>query len=160
MNVPLDWLLSGAPWVQYRTRLDLLGETERSKDVKAARQAMLDHPQVQALISELRDWPGPPLTRHNDASHLLHKLVFLADLGVRATDPGVDRIVDRVLDHPSAEGVFQVKVNIADAFRRHGPGSIRVDVVRCAVDRVCAEQNGREGSAGESGGETSGEPAA
>ena len=48
MNVPLDWLLSGPPWVQYRTRLDLLGETERSKDVKAARQAMLDHPQVQA----------------------------------------------------------------------------------------------------------------
>jgi hypothetical protein len=116
MDAPLDWLLNDTPWVQYRTRLDLLGETERSKDVKAARQAMLDHPQVQAMMSELRDWPGPPLTRHNDASHLLHKLVFIADLGLRATDPGVEPIVDRVLDHTSAEEVFQVKVNIPTHF--------------------------------------------
>src|SRR5512139_2868006 len=116
MNVPLEWLLNGSPCVQYRTRLDLLGETERSKDVKAARQAMLDHPQVQALIGELRDWPGPTLNRHNDASHPLHKLIFLADLGLRASDPGVDRIVEQVLDHQSAEGVFQVKVNIPTHF--------------------------------------------
>lgn len=116
MNEALDWLLTDAPWVQYRARLDLLGETERSKDVKAARRAMLDHPQVQALVSELRGWPGPPLTRHNDASHLLHKLVFIADLGLRATDPGVEQIVARVLDHQAADDVFQVKVNIPTRF--------------------------------------------
>ena len=116
MNELIDWLLSSSPWVKYRTRLDLLGETERSKDVKAARQAMLDHPQVKALIAELREWPGPALNRHNDASHLLHKLVFIADLGLRATDPGVDRIADRVLAHQSAEGAFQVKVNIPTHF--------------------------------------------
>jgi hypothetical protein len=116
MNLPLDWLLNDKPWVQYRARLDLLGETERSKDVKAARQAMLDHPQVQALLGELREWPGPTLTRHNDATHLLHKLVFIADLGLRVTDPGVAPIVDRVLTHQSAEGVFQVKVNIPAHF--------------------------------------------
>jgi hypothetical protein len=116
MNVAAAWLLNSPPWVQYRARLDLLGETERSKDVKVARQAMLDHPQVQALISELREWPGPTLTRHNDATHLLHKLVFIADLGLRATDPGVEPIVGRVLDHQAAEGVFQVKVNIPTHF--------------------------------------------
>jgi hypothetical protein len=116
MNDSIDWLLSGPPWAQYRTRLDLLGQSERHPEVKAARQAMLNHPQVQALLGELAEWPGPVLTRHNDASHLLHRLVFIADLGVRATDPGVERIVDRVLDHTSAEGVFQVKVNIAPHF--------------------------------------------
>ena len=116
MNEPIDWLLDSPPWVKYRTRLDLLGEAERGKDVKAARQAMLDHPPVQALVSELRDWPGPTLTRHNDASHLLHKLVFIADLGLRVNDPGVDRIVDRVLDHQSTAGAFQVKVNIPTHF--------------------------------------------
>jgi len=116
MKVLPGWLLTNKPWVQYRTRLDLLDETERSQDVKAARQAMLDHPQVTALIGELRDWPGPPLTRHNDASHLLHKLAFIADLGLRATDPGVEQIVDRVLNHQAVEGVFQVKVNIPAHF--------------------------------------------
>jgi hypothetical protein len=116
MNEPIDWLLSSLPWAQYRARLDLLDETERSKEVKAARQALLDHPQVQTLVSELRAWPGPTLSRHNDAGHLLHKLVFIADLGLCATDPGVDRIVARVLDQQAAEGVFQVKVNIPARF--------------------------------------------
>ncbi|CAG0929337.1 hypothetical protein TFLX_01264 [Thermoflexales bacterium] len=116
MPIPREWLLSSLPWVQYRTRLDLLGETERGKAVKATRQAMLDHPQVQALVKDLRAWPGPTLTRHNDANHLLHKLVFSADLGLRATDPGVEQIVDRVLNHQAAEGVFQVKVNIPTHF--------------------------------------------
>lgn len=116
MNGSIDWLLSGSPWVQYRARLDLLGQSERSPEVKAARQAMLAHPQVQALLGELAEWPGPVLTRHNDASHLLHKLVFIADLGLRATDPGVAPIVERVLAHQAAEGVFQVKVNIALRF--------------------------------------------
>lgn len=116
MNEPIDWLLNSSPWVQYRTRLDLLGETDRSKEVKAARQAMLDHPQVQALVSELCEWPGSTLTRHNDASHLLHRLVFIADLGLRATDPGVEPIVDRVLAHQAAEGMFQVRVNIPAHF--------------------------------------------
>lgn len=116
MNAPIDWLLNGPPWAQYRTRLDLLGESNRSAKVTAARQAMLDHPQVQTLLRELADWPGPALNRHNDASHLLHKLVFIADLGLRVTDPGVDRIVERVLDHQSAEGAFQVLVNIPTHF--------------------------------------------
>ena len=116
MSEPIDWLLSSAPWVQYRTRLDLLGESNRSAKVIAARQAMFDHPQVRALLSELADWPGPALNRHNDASHLLHKLVFIADLGLRMTDPGVNRIVDQVLGHQSAEGAFQVLVNIPTHF--------------------------------------------
>jgi hypothetical protein len=116
MAVPLDWLLNDKPWVEYRARLDLLGETERNKDVKVARQAMLDHPQVQALVGELQQWPGLTLNRHNDATHLLHKLVFIADLGLRATDPGVEHIVDRVLEHQAVEGVFQVKVNIPTHF--------------------------------------------
>jgi len=31
MNAPLDWLLSTIPWVNYHTRLDLLGETDAAK---------------------------------------------------------------------------------------------------------------------------------
>jgi hypothetical protein len=63
----IDWLLQGPPWIQYRTRLDLLGQSESEADVIAARQAMLSHPQVQILLSELKAWPGPALKRHNDA---------------------------------------------------------------------------------------------
>ena len=28
MDAPIDWLLEGEPWVVYRTRRDLLGQSE------------------------------------------------------------------------------------------------------------------------------------
>ena len=40
MSQLTDWLLSGPPWVQYRTRLDLLDEPEDAPQVIAARQAI------------------------------------------------------------------------------------------------------------------------
>ena len=74
----IDWLLAGPPWVQYRTRLDLLDQPEDHPQVVEARQAMLAHAQVRGLLKELRGWPGPALSSHKSAGHLLHKLVFLA----------------------------------------------------------------------------------
>ena len=112
MSELVSWLLRGSPWVQYRTRIDLLGQTEDSSEVQAAREAMLAHPQIQDLVSELQEWPGQILKSHKDAKHPLHKLTFLADLGLRSGDVGVQRIVDRILAHQSSEGPFQVLVNI------------------------------------------------
>ncbi len=120
MTNVVDWLLAGEPWVEYRARVDLLRQPEDESQVVTARQAMLAHPQIQALLTELAAWPGPPLKRHNDASHLLHKLAFVADLGLRVGDPGVDDIVARVLAHQSAQGPFQVVVNIPTHFGGRG----------------------------------------
>ncbi len=107
------WLLSsGEPWVRYRTLLDLLDRPADDPEVTAARAEMLAHPQVQALVAELRDWPGPPLKRHNDAKHPLHKLAVLADFGLRADDPGLGEVVERVLSHQSPEGAFTITVQI------------------------------------------------
>ncbi|MFC2069288.1 hypothetical protein ACFLTP_09845 [Chloroflexota bacterium] len=113
MDKLIGWLLEGPPWVQYRTRLELLGQPEDNKGVSIARQAMLKHPQIKALLTELSGWPGKPLMRHNDASHLIHKLVFIADSGVKSSDPGVLKIVKRILDCRSNDGVFQVLANIS-----------------------------------------------
>ncbi len=120
MNDVVSWLLEGEPWVEYRTRVDLLHQFEDAPEVVAAREAMVTHPKVRDLLTELAAWPGPPLKRHNDAKHLLHKLAFVADLGLRVTDPGVDAIVERVLNHQSAEGPFQIVVNIPAHFGGSG----------------------------------------
>ena len=111
-----DWLLQGPPWVQYRTRVDLLNQPENDPQVSAARRTMVAHPLVQSLLTELAEWPGAPLKRHNDASHLLHKLAFVADLGFRADDPGIAQIVNRVFSHQSRDGPFQVLMNIPTHF--------------------------------------------
>jgi hypothetical protein len=111
-----SWLLTGPPWVQYRTRIDLLDENPDSFEVQNARQEMLDHPQVQKLLDDLGMWPDPPLKRHNDANHPLHKLSLLADFGVVATDPGMDPILERVLANQSPEGPFQIVMNLHPRF--------------------------------------------
>ena len=116
LDVPLDWLLDGEPWVVYRVRVDLLEQSDADLDVQAARQAMLANAQLQGLVQELATWPGGPITNHKAAGQPLHKLTFLADLGLRADDPGVQPIINRLLAHRSAEGPLQVLVNIPVPF--------------------------------------------
>ncbi len=116
MDALTQWLLKGPAWVQYRARLDLLRQSEKTSDVRQARRALLADPQVQGLLDELAKWPGETLTNHKSAGHLLHKLVFVADLGLRSDDPGVDKVIQRILQHQSAKGPFQVRMNIPTHF--------------------------------------------
>ena len=117
MNRLTEWLLRGPPWVQYRTRLDLLGQAAGEPQVRAARQSMIAHSQVQTLVAELAEWPGEqPLKRHNDASHSLHKLSVLADFGLCADDPGMGSVLEMVMAHQSPEGAFQTLLNVPKTF--------------------------------------------
>ena len=120
MDIPLDWLLEGDPWVVYRTRRDLLNEPEEAPAVAAARQQMLASPLVQGLLAELAAWPGQPLASHKSASQLFHKLTLIADLGLQASDPGVAAVVERILAHQSEEGPFQLPTNIGAAYGGSG----------------------------------------
>jgi hypothetical protein len=104
----IKWLLEGPPWVRYSTLVDLLEKVQDSPEANTARREMLEDSAVKGLLAALPDWPGEPLQRHNDASHLLHKLVFIADLGIRVNDPGMERITQTILDLQSAEGAFQI----------------------------------------------------
>ncbi|HIC93820.1 MAG TPA: hypothetical protein EYP09_06180 [Anaerolineae bacterium] len=113
----ISWLLSeGVPWARYRTLVDLLDRPQDDPEVRAARAKILAHPQVQALIVETATWPGYPLKRRNDAKHLLHKLAVLADFGLRADDPGMDKAIAAVMAHQSPEGAFQTLVNIPERY--------------------------------------------
>ncbi len=116
MDETIAWLLEGPAWIEHRARIDLLGQAESDPQVVAARRAMLADPQIQALIAILRDWPVRPINSHKSAGHPLHQLTFLADIGLRAEDPGMDEIVTRVLDHASPQGPFGVVGNVPKAF--------------------------------------------
>ena len=117
MTEPIQWLLeSNEPWTRYRTLVDLLDRPEDASEVQAARDEMLAHPQVQALVAEAATWPGHPLKRHNDASHPIYKVSTLADFGVRADDPGMDEVVATVMAHQSPEGAFQTLMNIPERY--------------------------------------------
>lgn len=113
----LPWLLaSGEPWTCYRALVDLAGRSEDDAEVRAARHAMLTHPQVKTLRESLITWGEQPLTRHNDASHPLYALSTLADFGVRVSDRGVKSRLRSILAHQAQEGAFLSPLKVSAAF--------------------------------------------
>jgi len=110
------WLLEGEPWVKYRTYIDLLHQPESDPQVAEARRTILAHPKVQNLITELAEWPGAVLNNHKNAGHPIHRLTFLADVGLTANDPGMGDIINRIMGRQSPEGPFQVLMNIPTHF--------------------------------------------
>jgi hypothetical protein len=116
----IEWLLEGEPWVEYRTRVDLLCQSESNLKVAHTRKEMINHPKVQSLLEELKDWPGTVISSHKSAGQPFHKLSFVADLGLRKGDPYIDEIVGKVFEHKSAEGPFQLPTNIPKHFGGSG----------------------------------------
>ena len=116
MDDRIDWLLtSDEPWTRYRTLVDLCVLPGSSAEVEAARDEMLNHPQVKLLIEDASGWPGYALTRHNDAKHPIYKLSTLADFGLKVKDEGLREVVEAVLSHQSPEGAFESQIMIPKA---------------------------------------------
>jgi hypothetical protein len=115
----IEWLLQGEAWVEYRTRVDLLGQKEDDSQVRAARKKMMADPRIKSLLAELTDWPGEVLNSHRSASQPFHKLEFIADLGLNINDAAVKKIVKKVMAHQSKQGPFQLPTNVP----RHFGGS-------------------------------------
>jgi hypothetical protein len=97
-----------------------LGQSEDDPQVQSARQGMLANSQIRNLLAELSLWPGKVISSHKSAGQPFHKLTFLADLGLKAGDFGVDVIISRILEHQSQEGPFQLSANIPTHFGGSG----------------------------------------
>ena len=108
MDSLIDWLLKGDPWVEYRTRVDLIGQSENESDVICARKEMINHPKIQTILKELKNWPGQVLSSHKSAKQPFHKLSFIADMGLKKGDPFIDNIIEKIFEHQSDEGPFQL----------------------------------------------------
>jgi len=116
----VEWLLQGEPWIEYRTRVDLLEQRMTDPQVIAARKAMIADPKIKTLLAELTDWPGTVLNSHRSASQSFHKLAFIADLGLNVNDLPVKKIIAKVMEHRSDQGPFQLPMNIPTHFGGSG----------------------------------------
>lgn len=116
MDQRVNWLLSSSPQVEYRTRLDILHQSETDQLVIAARKSMLENPMIKDLLKEITNWPGTILVSHKSAGHSLHKLVFLADLGLTIDDSGMQELISRVMKHQEPDGPFEMLTNIPTHF--------------------------------------------
>jgi hypothetical protein len=68
----------------------------------------------------LNEWSNTIMKNHKDSNHPIHKLAFIADIGMNSNDIGVKDILDKVYSHQSKEGVFQVLANIPVHFGGSG----------------------------------------
>ncbi|MHB1153152.1 MAG: hypothetical protein ACYCWE_19680 [Eubacteriales bacterium] len=116
MNELTDRLLNAKPWTEYGTRLYLLNQDKNDKEVLEAKKKILAHPLIQNMISEFDHWEDEIVSSHKSAGLLLHKLAFLADIGLTAEDPGIENIISVILKHRTEEGIIKVPVNISAHF--------------------------------------------
>jgi hypothetical protein len=119
----INWLLKGEPYIEYRTRIDLLGENEDDPKVSAAKKKMSEDPKIQQLIAELKNWPGTVLNSHKSASQPFHKLSFIADIGLTKNDSGISLVAKKIFEHQSDEGPFQLPTNVPKHFGGSGQDS-------------------------------------
>ena len=112
MNRAFEWLLKSEPWVEYRTSVDLLNLPEEDCTVIDARRHMLDHPQIQGLLDDVSGWPEQIVNSHKNATLPLHKLAFLADLGLTHQDSQIGNVIELICQHMDTNGVPQVLMNI------------------------------------------------
>ena len=120
MNNVISYLLTSSPWVAYRTRVDLLDQSEDHPEVQKIREEMLVHPQIRGLINSLSHGLEVVLNSHKNARHPLHIMTFLADIGCRMGDERIDGLVHQILEHQSTQGPFQVLMNIPQHFGGSG----------------------------------------
>jgi hypothetical protein len=107
-----DWLLKSDPWTEYRTRIDLLDQPNDTPAVVNAFKRMADHPRIESIINDLINWPGQVLSSHKSASQSFHKLSFIADLGFKHSDNKIQRVINKIFEHKSDDGIFQLPMNI------------------------------------------------
>ena len=104
----LRWLLNSDPWIEYSTRTELLGQSESDPGVADARKRMVQSPALSGIVEELKNWPGQVLNSHKSARQPFHKISFIAELGFNASDPGIDVIVRKMLEHVSEDGIIKL----------------------------------------------------
>ena len=106
------------PWIKYNLRR--IQGKESTKEYKE----LVQNPRIQALIDECVTWPNPPLKRHNDAGHPIHKIELLADFGLDTRDEWIKAISNLILEHRSEDGLFQSKLEIPERWGGKGTGEI------------------------------------
>ena len=110
-----DLAESPVSYVAYNAMRELCDSRSQSAKVR-----LLADPAVEALVEELRAWPGPRISSHRSASQFFHKLNFLADIGMGIEDPGIKTITDKILEMLDGNGVPFIAMDIPAAFGGKG----------------------------------------
>ena len=87
------------------------------------------------IVKDLKQWPGKLMKNHKDSNHPIHKLAFLADIGVQVNDSDdISYIIEKIKENKSDENVFQVLINIPKHFG--GTGENQLSWIICDAPTI------------------------
>lgn len=101
------------PWTRYNTLKELMRREPADPELLSARKEMLNHPLVRELQEKASDWFSGSATRHNDPKLSHYYLSVLAEIGVKADDPGMEELLARVTAH-QYEGLPAIRQNLPE----------------------------------------------
>lgn len=102
------------PWVQYQW--NKIFNSENDDLIKQSKELLLKSKEVQDTFKLIEDWPEPPLVRHNDVHHSIHKIHLLLDMGVDESDPFIQKIIQKILDNQNENGAFLSLLHVPEAY--------------------------------------------
>lgn len=110
-QMPVNWLLSGEPFVKYRTLINILDKKENDKDVIAAKKLMSRYPAIKKIFDRQNKegyWGGPRdifmWWPKKDTTFWL--LGVLADFGFTREDRKIARACEYVFNTQHLSGGF------------------------------------------------------
>ncbi len=108
---PIDWLLSGEPFVKYRTFIDLLGRPESDREVVAAKRSISQHVLIQHIFDKQNEdgyWGTPRdiYTWWPKKDTTFWLLGMLADFGFAREDGRIARACEYVFGTQLPSGEF------------------------------------------------------
>jgi hypothetical protein len=119
----------------------ILPHAKTIEDLRAASRA-----QLRTLADALDDWPGRPFSSHRSASLLYHALEFLADLGVKETDPdftNLPAVLDKVRSFADPDGPLCIHMAIPKAYGGTGEPAGAWALCDAPILVYCAAAMGR-----------------
>jgi hypothetical protein len=107
----VDWLLSGEPWVTYRTLADLLDTQEGDRKVLDARKGVIEHKLIRKILDKRnpRGYWGVPKDIHTwwpKKDTTFWVLGILGDFGLRVEDEELARATEYVFRIQQEDGAF------------------------------------------------------
>ena len=117
MKIPdetINWLLtSEVPYIKFNTEI-LFSKGDQT------RKLLLKDDLVKESIDLLNGWDTEILKRHDKPNLLIHRLALLADLGIKADDPGMARIIKKILKNANEKGIPEIQIEIPTNFGGSG----------------------------------------
>lgn len=127
---PVPFLLNAPqPWVRFNTLENLATDLATREMLAESKKNMLNSPLIRESVERGLDWETSILKRHNDATHPIHRLEMLVELGLTREDPKVTEIANKIFDHQSPEGAFMSKILVPKSFK--GSGEENWDWMTC-----------------------------